>query len=129
MSRTIDNANGFTLIEVLVATCVMLIVLSGITAMGVSTIRSDSQSNTMSAATLLARAKLEELRLLPRTDADWAAGSHSETGLHADGSIGDGAYVREWVVEEDYNTNKNLSRVIVTVSWYDGEVSLTSLYW
>lgn len=129
MSPVRDNANGLTLIEVLVATSVMSIVLSGIVSMQVSTIKADSQGYTLSAATLLARAKLEELRLMPRTDAAWAAGSHSETGLQADGSSGGGAYVRAWVVETDYNANKNLSRVVVTVSWHDGEVSLASLYW
>ncbi len=58
----IRNANGFTLIEALVAVAVMAIVVSGLASMGVTTIQADTQSRRVSAATALAQAKLEELR-------------------------------------------------------------------
>jgi len=124
-----QGERGFTLIEVLVAFAVMALAFSGIAAMGVSTLGADTQSRQVSAATALAQAKLEELRILRRTDADWAAGSHSDPdSLQESGEPG-GPYTREWEVEQDYNGFTNLSRVAVTVSWDDGEVSLASLYW
>ena len=126
-----QNAGGFTLIEVLVAMSLIALVIVGLTSMGVTTIQADTHSRRQSVATSLAQAKLEDLRVLRRSNADWAAGSHSETGLQEDGSSG-GAYTREWEVETDYNTYKRLSRVTVTVSWDDGtsgSVSVSSLYW
>ncbi len=123
---------GFTLIEVLVAISIMALVMAGLTSMGVTTIGADTHSRRQSAATSLAQAKLEDLRVLPRSHPDWVAGSsHSETGLQEDGSPG-GVYTREWDVETDYNTYTRLSRVTVTVSWDDatsGSVSVSSLYW
>ena len=123
---------GFTLIEVLVAISIMALVMVGLTSMGVTTIQADTHSRRQSAATSLAQAKLEDLRVLPRSDAAWAAGSsHSETGLQEDGSSGV-EYTREWEVETDYNTYTQLARVTVTVSWDDGtsgSVSVSSLYW
>ncbi len=120
--------SGFTLIEVLVAISIMALVLTGLTSMGVTTIQADTHSHRQSAATNLAQAKLEDLRALPRSHADWAAGSsHSETAIE-DGT----EYTREWEVEMDYNTYTQLARVTVKVSWDDstsGSVSVSSLYW
>jgi prepilin-type N-terminal cleavage/methylation domain-containing protein len=123
------NAKGFTVIEVLVAVTVMAIALTGIAAMSVSTISTDTLGRRTNAATALAQAKLEELRILRRSDPDWDEGTHTETGLKEDGSSGGGLYDREWVIDENYNGLNSLSRVVVTVSWLDGQVSLASLYW
>ena len=119
---------GFTLIEVLVAISIMALVMAGLTSMGVTTIQADTHSRRQSVATSLAQAKLEELRVLRHSQADWTAGLHSGTTVEADGA----EYTREWEVETDYNNYKRLSRVTVTVSWDDGtsgSVSVSSLYW
>ena len=125
------DAGGFTLVEVLVAISIMALVIAGLASMGVTTIQADSHSRRQSVVVSLAQTKLEDLRVLRRSHADWTAGSHSETGLQEDGSSG-GIYTREWEVETDYNTYKGLSRVTVTVSWdasTSGSVSVSSLYW
>lgn len=126
-----SKQRGFTLIEVLVAITIMAVGLTGIATMGVSTIKADTQSQGASVATALAREKLDQLRILHRTDTDWTLGSnHLETGLEEDGSMGSGPYTRSWVIEEPDDVNyPNFMRVEVTVSWYDGAVSLASLYW
>jgi len=125
---------GFTLIEVLVAIAIMSLVLTGLTSMGVTTIQADTHSRRQSAAVSLAQAKLEDLRVLPRSDAAWTATSlHSETCPSETCPEKDGAeYTREWDVKMNYNGYQQLARVTVTVSWDDGtsgSVSLSSLYW
>lgn len=124
----IRRASGFTLVEVLVAISVMALVIVGLSSMGITTIKADTHSRRQSAAMSLAQAKLEELRVLKHSHADWAVGLHSEATVEADG----GEYTRKWEVETDYNTYKGLSRVTVRVSWDDGQVrqvSLALLYW
>ena len=126
----IRNANGFTLIEALVAVAVMAIVVSGLASMGVTTIQADTQSRRVSAATALAQAKLEELRGLRRSNTAWTAGNHHETGLDESGESG-GSYTRQWTVQNNYNSYNKLSRVTVTVSWDNGagSVRVASLFW
>ena len=126
----IRNANGFTLIEALVAVAVMAIVVSGLASMGVTTIQADTQSRRVSAATALAQAKLEELRGLRRSNTAWTVGSHHETGLDESGESG-GSYTRQWTVQNNYNSYNKLSRVTVTVSWDNGagSVRVASLFW
>lgn len=124
------NEQGFSLIEVLIAVSLMAIALAGLASMDINTIRADTRSTRTNVATALAHAKLEELRTVRRSDPDWADGSHGpETGLSGDGSSGSGLFSREWLVERNYNNFDNFSRVTVTVSWDDGSVSLTSVYW
>lgn len=120
---------GFTLIEVLVAIVVMAISLTGVAMMSSSTMVADTSGRQQVAATLLAQEKLEQLRSLRRSDDDWDTGTHSESGLDEDGTSGGGPYTREWEVEEDYNGRNNFARVTVVVSWGNGEVVLSSLYW
>jgi type II secretion system protein I len=120
--------DGFTLIEVLVAISIMALVLAGLASMGVTTIQADTHSRRQSVAVNWAQAKLEDLRILRRSNGDWTAGFHSGTTEEKDGI----EYTREWEVEMDYNTYKQLARVTVTVSWDDGtsgSVSVSSLYW
>lgn len=121
------HEGGFTLIEVLVAISIVALVIAGLTSMGVTTIQADTHSRRQSAATSLAQAKLEDLRVSRRSDTDWAANLHSET-VTEDEIV----YTRKWNVKLDYNTYKQLARVTVTVSWDDstsGSVSVSSLYW
>ena len=126
----IRNANGFTLIEALVAVAVMAIVVSGLASMGVTTIQADTQSRRVSTATALAQAKLEELHGLRRSNTAWTVGSHSQTGLDENAEPG-GSYTRQWTVQNNYNSYNKLSRVTVTVSWDNGagSVRVASLFW
>ena len=132
MKRMKRNERGFTLIEVLVAVALMAIALAGIATMGISSMQADTLSNRQSAATALARAKLEKLRVLRRSNAEWANGSHGPETVFA----GNSEFQQEWEVVRNYVgaggvTFNGLARVTVWVSWDDGspqEVSLTSFF-
>jgi len=118
------SADGFTLIEVLVALPILALVMSGFAFMAVTTLQADTQGRQQNAAAVLAQEKLDTLRVLRRSHADWVVGDHSEY-VEEDGM----EYLREWEVETNYNTYSKLSRVTVTVSWDNGSVSFSSLYW
>ena len=123
---------GFSLVEVLVAISLMALVIAGLASMGVNSIQADTHSRRQGAAAVLAQNKLDELRILRRTDAAWAAGEHSEYAFDCDKAPsceGGTEYLREWDVQTKYNNYNRLSRVTVTVSWDDRAVSSSSLYW
>jgi prepilin-type N-terminal cleavage/methylation domain-containing protein len=126
------NSQGFTLIEVLVASTLAAIVMTGLLTMNIGSMKADTQASRVSAATLLAQTKLEQLRILPRSHSGWGAGTHTEQGLQEGGGTG-GKYTREWNVQLNYNNFDKLSRVTATVSWYESgkqnSVTLASLYW
>jgi Tfp pilus assembly protein PilV len=116
---------------VLIAVVILALAVAGVGTMVATAINADTASQRYSAAAALALAKLEQLRSLPRTHPDWAAGAHSEPGLEGDGSLGGGPYTRSWQVELDYNGYDHLHRVAVTVSHDESGQSVTvaSLYW
>lgn len=107
---------GYTLIEVLLASTVLSIVLVALSALPVTNIRNNGYASRVTAATSLARDKLEELRTVP-----YAALASSQDGFamsDTKGIGGSGAiYRREWTVAPGPTaTMKNLT---VTVSWTD----------
>lgn len=126
------NNNGFTLIEVLVAMVVVAVVVLSIASAAVTTIKADTAGEQVSGATVLAEAKLEQMRVLKRDSAAWMTESpQTETGLKADGTTG-GLYRRVTTVDLNYIGLRNFSQVTVDV--YEGSgatplVTLASLYW
>lgn len=124
------NEEGFSLVESLVAVALMAIAISGLAMMNMSTMQADAKSSSVNTATALAQDKLEELRVLRRSAADWTEGTHGpETGLDGSGNANGGPYTRQWEVDLNYNGFDNLSRVTVTVSRGEDSVSVSSLYW
>jgi type II secretory pathway pseudopilin PulG len=79
---------GFSLVEALIATTVLIVALGGIAPLFVAAARVNRSARQASIAVLLARSKMEQLRAFP------SAGRGSET-IHEAGS----AYVRRWRVE------------------------------
>jgi type IV pilus modification protein PilV len=62
------NQRGFTLVETLVALVVLAVGLLAIAQMGVTYVRANTQSQQLSAATVLAQDKMEQLRRYGTTD-------------------------------------------------------------
>ncbi|ABC78216.1 hypothetical membrane protein [Syntrophus aciditrophicus SB] len=113
-SRVKSFRAGFTLIEVLVAICLIGIALLSMTSLTTMVIKGNAYSKTRTTATTLAKDKLEELKNtsysnLPSSGTDYAA-STGAVQASATGAY----YTREWEIEDSVANVKN---VTVTVSW------------
>lgn len=107
-----DAGQGFTLLEILIAMAIFSI---GILAMGtmiLTTTRSNTDSNIMTQATMLARSKIEE----KKREADVGAlslGVETENNIDSQGNAG-GIYTRVCNVSSSVGTSRQIR---VTVSW------------
>ncbi|BBO80103.1 hypothetical protein DSCO28_06690 [Desulfosarcina ovata subsp. sediminis] len=101
-----SSTNGFTLIEVLLAMCVLSIGLLAVAAMQISAVRNNKTGNTYTQATALAQAQME---LIKNSDIDDDSGflnpsslptttSDPNNPLDENGNSG-GIYTRTWTVE------------------------------
>src|SRR5262245_6189352 len=104
------RARGFLLIELLAALYLLAIMLAGLTPLLVTTIRGIDQANRTTAATTLARDKVEELR--NTAYAAVASGSDviSDTTTKRN-------YNRRWTVSG--GPTATTKAVTVTVTWAD----------
>jgi type IV pilus assembly protein PilV len=89
MMKNIDNANGFTLIEVMITAFILAVGILAMSAMQINAIDASSSSFSRSSATLIAENLLEELKRLPFDDAnlDGTAGADLDAGA----AVGSGA--------------------------------------
>ena len=67
---TMPNSRGFSLLEVLLGISVFMIGMLGVTALNISSMKSNTFSGNLSEATLIAASKIEELMVLDFEDAD-----------------------------------------------------------
>lgn len=117
---------GFSMIEVLAGMSFLSISVLGLTSLSVMTIKATTGARHTSAATNLARTKVEELRAAPF--ASLADGADVQS-LAEDGTgEGPGAiYERSWTVSP--GPTATMKQVTVWVAWNDGtarEISLTT---
>ena len=117
VKKATDNKNsssGFTLLEALIAIVILSVGLLGVATLAASIIGSNQFAGQFSAATTLARDRVEELKnmtyasITPDT-------TTTETGLDEDGGAG-GFYTRTTVVA-DNTGHTGWKDVTVTVSW------------
>ncbi len=127
---------GFSLIEVMVASAILVIVLVGGAGISLAVIRSVTYNRKMLQASNLAQAKLEELSLVAYADADLAdtdSSNNSDLGstvtvehsdllnpIDATGVNNDegGEYTRIWNVADD-TPSAGMKRITVVVTWTD----------
>ncbi len=114
-----SDARGFTIIEVVLGTALILLVSAGMAASTIGSIQTTAVSSQVTTASSLVHDKIEQLRSLdPSTDPDdLTAGDHIE----AVGKIGHlgqagGIFHRTWTVTED-TPILGVSQVVVSVSW------------
>jgi type IV pilus assembly protein PilV len=103
------GSRGFSLVEVLVALCILSIALLALAGLMVTTTRNNSFGSNMTEAATFAQDRIEELKVSPWGDV--VSNSDSRTG--STGIV----YTRTWTVTD--NTNFTQRWVNITVSWND----------
>jgi prepilin-type N-terminal cleavage/methylation domain-containing protein len=101
---TAINKTGFTLVEVMMAITIFSIGFLAVSTLVIATTRNNTTGNIMTQATMLARARLEQLKMAP-----------DPTGL-TDGGDTVGIFTRTWQITNP--TGSAVARQLeVTVSW------------
>lgn len=115
--RLTGQADGFSLVEVLIAMVILSIGLLSIAAMQMSAVKGNSRSNNLTERTTLSSNFIEYLLNLPYTHVDLA-----ETVSAKSRNIDGATY--SWEVTNDSPTQKTI-RLTITVSNYGQNRSVT----
>lgn len=105
-----DNQQGFSIIEILIAMAILALAMLAAATMQLGSIRNNASGNTVTQASMLAKAQMEVLKNTPEID-DIIDGD--EFNIDADGQPG-GIYNRSWRV---VNRGATARRITVTVEW------------
>ena len=108
--RKFINNNGFTLIEVLIATVILSIGLLGTAALITGIIKGNKVSNRITTATTLAQDKIEEIK------GSGYAGADAEAGTESYGGADFPLYKRITDVASG-NPVAGMKKITVTVYW------------
>ena len=122
--KTLREADGSALIEIVVATAIFVAVSLGLTTSTINAKRTSDNSRHTAEATTLAFDKLEQMRTESSTAADFTSGSHTDavSGMDANGASG-GIFTRTWTVTTSLSalspsvTTGTVGRVDMRVSW------------
>ncbi len=110
----IKNDNGFSLIELLIAICVMALGMLAAASMQYSAVRNNTTGNTATQANMLAKATLEMLKSQDIESTTLAVGDYVDPApVDASGNPG-GIYNRTWQITP---LGTSTRRISVTVAW------------
>jgi type IV pilus assembly protein PilV len=109
--KILRDTNGFTLIEILIATVIITIASLGVASLTVGVIRGNAFSKRVTTATTLAQDRLEEIKRLGYTKAGMAVGTE-DYGTIANFS----GYKRVITVANDTPASK-MKTINVIVYW------------
>lgn len=123
VNRRNRTTGGFSLIEVMFAMALFSIGLLAVATMQGTNVRNNTTGNITTQASMLARARLEQLKSL--NIAALAPGDFAEdSSIDADGNPG-GIYQRQWTIQ---TTAPDLRKIQVIVSWTrDGQTRSVAL--
>jgi type IV pilus assembly protein PilV len=103
MNKTLSKNNrGFSLLEAVMAMCIFSIGILAVGGLQMWSTKNNTAGNFTTEATMLARQKIEELKVVSNID-DLATGEDTI-----------GIYTRSW---EPFDITDTLSRIEVTVEW------------
>jgi type IV pilus assembly protein PilV len=110
------NAQGFSLIDVLIGMSILSIGILAVARMQISTVRNTTNGNTITEAVMLAQQKMEELKSVQDVT---TLADEVENGLEADGTAGAGIYNRTTTIAVPANASlaANSRQVTVQVQW------------
>lgn len=112
--KTVKEARGFSLIELLIAMSVLAIGMLAAASMQYSAVRNNTQGNVSTQAGMLARAQLEMLKSQNIGSADLLPGDYTEASpIDENGNPG-GIYNRSWRIDP---LGTAARRIRVTVQW------------
>lgn len=104
-SRLIKNQDGLTLIETLIALAIFSIGILGVAQLQLWNIKNNTTGNITTQATMLARAKLEELK------------NTGDVTTLTDGADASGIFTRTWGINGAGSGSVPARQIQVTVSW------------
>lgn len=112
--KVAQNDRGFSLIELLIAMCVMALGMLAAASMQYSAVRNNTTGNTATQANMLAKATLEMLKSQNIESTTLAVGDYVDPSpVDADGNPG-GIYNRSWRIDP---LGASTRRISVTVAW------------
>ncbi len=103
------SGNGFTLLEVVIAICILSIGLLAIASMQITAVEGNASSRDLTEATSWAQGKTEELMALPYTNGLLNSGNQTDPNPPDD-------YTITWNIV-DNNPVNNSKLIPLTVSW------------
>ncbi len=110
----LKNANGFSLIEMLIAMCVLAIGMLAAASLQYSAVRNNTTGNTATQANMLAKATIEMLKSQNIESTTLAVGDYVDPSpVDASGNPG-GIYNRTWRIDP---LGASTRRISVTVAW------------
>jgi len=137
--KKLSEEKGFSLVEMMVAVCIMAIAFAGLATMEVACINGNSIASNVTMGITLAQDKMEELNSVDYNDprvADVNASNNadlrnatnidfSETDIDEQGNPG-GMYSRIWNIADDTPT-AGQKTIVVLVTWKNHTVTVTSI--
>ena len=110
----LTNSKGFSILEVLLGITIFMIGMLGVTALNISSLKSNTFSGNMSEAVIIAGDKFEELMTFEFGHGDLAAGGHPPETYVAQNNL---TYTVSWNVTDDAPLPERTKTVNVTVEW------------
>ena len=137
--QQLSEQKGFSLVEMMIAVCIMAIAFAGLATMEVACINGNSIASNVTMGITLAQDKMEELNSVDYNDprvADVNTGNNgtlrsttnidfSEIDIDEEGEAG-GMYTRIWNVADDTPT-AGQKTIVVIVTWQNHNVTVTSI--
>lgn len=125
-----QRQEGWTLIEVLMAIIILCVGILAVGTMQISAIRGNFTGGNTSIALTLASQKMEHLLNTSYTDAQLAAGAHTEP-VSDSGLVGAGGFfTRNWTIADTVTGPNNwpmMKEITVAVRWQNHSVNIQSM--
>jgi type IV pilus assembly protein PilV len=113
------DANGFTLIEILIATVIITVASLGIASLTIGIMRGNSFSKQMTTATTLAQDRLEEAKRLGYKNVG------TQVGAENYGTIANFSGYKRVITVNDNTPASQMKTINVTVHWNSDKSSVT----